>query len=379
MQLDPLDEHPIHQVPMSMAYVATADRHAYDRCIYQGVDRQDGTCFLTGLGVYPNLGTIDAFLSVRRGDTQWSLQTSGARPADKLRQEVGPYRLEVVEPFRRLHIVGEADDLDDDGRGGVGFDLWFESDYDPQREPQHVKHGGPADSVLLEGCRYAQVGTWRGELRVGGDTIAVEPDRWTATRDRSWGIRPVGEPPPPGRPSGREPAVWYLWAPIRFEDFGVHFMVEEDPDGFRTLNYAVRFWPSATGRKVEQLGWPEVDIRYRSGTRIPEAVTLRLRTVDRKPLDLDIDLSPGIALHLGPGYGSGDRDWRHGQWMGDSWARVITYDYTDPEVQAKLPWAPIDHVARATCDGQTGYGIFEHGTIGRHAPSGMADLSSVAP
>lgn len=379
MELDPLDEHPIHQVPLSMAYVATSDRNAYDRCICQGVDRQGGTCFLTGLGVYPNLGVIDAFMSIRRGDTQWSLQTSGIRPDDKLSQQVGPYRIEVVEPFRRLHLVGDGDG-DGPGDGpGVGFDLWFESDYDPQREPQHVKYGGPADGVLLEGCRYAQVGTWRGELRVGGETIPVDPTGWTGTRDRSWGIRPVGEPPPAGRPGTKPPGIWYLWAPLKFEDFGVHFMVEEDPDGFRTLNYAARFWPSATGRKVEQLGWPEIDIQYRPGTRYPERATIRAKTVDRKPLELDIALSPGIPLRLGCGYGAGDGDWSHGRWMGESWTRVVTYDHQDPEVQAMLPWGPIDHVARSTCDGQTGYGIFEHGTIGRHTPTGMADITSTAP
>jgi hypothetical protein len=373
MELDPLDEHPIHQVPLSMAYVATSDRNAYDRCICQGIDQQTGSVFLTGLGVYPNLGIIDAFMSLRRGDTQWSLQTSGVRPADKLRQQVGPYHLEVVEPFRRLHLVGDADEH------GLGFDLWFESDYDPQREPQHVKFGGPADSVMLDGCRYAQLGAWRGEIRVAGETTSVDPAHWTATRDRSWGIRPVGEAPPLGRPGTKEPGIWYLWAPLKFEDFGMHVMVEEDPDGFRTLNYAVRFWPSATGRKVEQLGWPEIDIEYRPGTRYPERARLRLKTVDRKPLEVDLALSPGIPLHVGCGYGSGDGDWNHGRWMGESWARVLTFDYQDPEVQARLPRGPIDHVARATVDGQTGHGIFEHGTIGRHLPSGMADITSVAP
>ena len=34
--MDPLDEYPIHQVPMSMSHVATSDRNVYDRCIYQG-------------------------------------------------------------------------------------------------------------------------------------------------------------------------------------------------------------------------------------------------------------------------------------------------------------------------------------------------------
>jgi hypothetical protein len=372
MQLDPLDEHPIHQVPLSMAYVATSDRNVYDRCIYQAIAHDGVTEMLTGLGVYPNAGVIDAFATVRRGDMQWSVQTSGIRPGDKLKQEVGPYQLVVEEPFERLHLRCDGDEH------GVGFDLEFASEYEPMREPQHIKYGGPTGKVTLEGCRYAQVGTWEGEIRVDGQTIPVGRDSWTATRDRSWGIRPVGEPDPQGRPNAGEPGIWWCWIQLRFEDFAVHFMVEEDPDGFRTLNYAVRVWPSATGRKMEQLGWPEIDIRYRSGTRIPEGATLHLKTVDRKPLDIEIECMTGIPLHLGCGYGSGD-GWNHGMWMGESWTTGRTYDFTDPEIQAKVPWGGTDHAARATCDGQTGFGIFEHGTVGRHLPTGMADISAVAP
>ena len=370
MLLDPLDEHPIHQVPMSMAYVATSDRNVYDRCIYQGQDHLAETYFLTGLGVYPNAGIIDAFMSVRRGDRQWSLQTSGIRPADKLCQHVGPYRLEVVEPFRRLHLTSDDDE--------VAFDLWFISAYDPQREPQHVKYGGATGKVILDGCRFAQVGRWEGELRVDGQTITLTSDRWTGTRDRSWGIRPVGDPDPAGRPSEREPGIWWVWMPLDFGDFGVHLMVVEVPGGFRTVNYAVRFWPTASGGKVEQLGWPKLDIRYRPGSRYPEGATVHLETPDRRPLVIEVDCLTGIPLHLGCGYGS-DPEWNHGRWMGESWRRVVTFDYRDPAVQAKLPWGGIDHLARATCDGRTGYGIFEHGTVGRHDPTGMADVAAVAP
>jgi hypothetical protein len=372
MDLDPLDEHPIHQLPMSFAYVGTSDRNFYDRCIYQALAHDGSTEMLTGVGVYANLGLIDAFAVVRRGDRQWAVQTSGLRPADKLDQTVGPYRLEVVEPYRRLHLTCDGDEH------GVGFDLWFESEYEPMREPQHVKYGGPTNKVILDGCRYAQLGTWSGEIRVDGQTLPVTPEAWTATRDRSWGIRPVGEADPVGVPSSREPGIWWCWIPLKFDDFGVHFMLEEDPDGFRTLNYAVRVWPSSTARKMEQLGWPEIDIRYRPGTRIPEGATLRCTTVDRKALEIDITCVTGIPLHLGAGYGSGD-GWSHGRYMGDAWTEGRTYDYTDPEVQAKIPWGGTDHLASATCDGQQGFGVFEHGTVGRHLPTGMVDLSSVAP
>lgn len=372
MNLDPLDEHPIHQVPQSFAYVGTSDRNFYDRCIYQALDHSGETEMLTGLGVYPNLGTIDAFAVVRRGDMQWAVQTSGIRPEDKLRQEVGPYSLRVIEPFKRLHLSCAGDEH------GVGFDLEFTSEYEPMREPQHIKYGGPTGKITLEGCRYAQVGSWEGEIRVDGQTLAVTPQAWTATRDRSWGIRPVGEAEPAGRPPMNPPGIWWVWIPLKFDDFAVHFMLEEDPEGFRTLNYAVRVWPSHTGRKMEQLGWPEIDIRYQPGTRIPTGASLSLKTLDRKPLELDIECLTGVPLHLGCGYGSGD-GWSHGVWMGESWTAGRVYDFTDPEIQAKVPWGGTDHLARATMDGQTGFGVFEHGTVGRHVPSGMEDITSVAP
>ena len=41
---------------------------------------------------------------------------------------------------------------------------------------------------------------WTGELRVDGTTIAVDPSTWLGSRDRSWGIRPVGEAERPAAP-----------------------------------------------------------------------------------------------------------------------------------------------------------------------------------
>jgi hypothetical protein len=38
----------------------------------------------------------------------------------------------------------------------------------------------------------------------------------------------------------------------------------------------------------------------------------------------------------------------------------------------------VDHVARATCEGAVGWGLFEHASLGRHDPSGFADWTSVA-
>ena len=84
-----------------------------------------------------------------------------------------------------------------------------------------------------------------------------------------------------------------------------------------------------------------------------------------------------VALNVGPGYG-GDPDWGHGQWKGPGWVEAAVYELTDPAVAGRIPFGVLDHVARATCDGAEGSGIFEHASIGRHDPSGFADLGAVA-
>jgi len=356
-------------VPLPMRYVGPSDRHFYDRCIYQGVDHEAETYFITGIGVYPNLGVCDAYATVRRGDTQWAVRMSGSRPEDKLNQQVGPYRIEVIKPFRELRLICDAD------AQGLGFDLTYRSEYGPIPEPQHVRRQG--DRILLDASRFAGVGTWEGEMRVDGQTIAITPDRWTATRDRSWGIRPVGEPEPAGRPN-EFTGMWWCWIPLRFDDFALHLIVEEDRDGLRNTNYAVRVWPESTGKPPEQLGWPLPNITYTSGTRAPTHASIDLTTRDGKTSTLEIDPLTYISLNVGCGYGA-DPDWTHGLWKGDDWLEGSVYSYNDPAVSGRAMLSLWDHNARATFEGQTGYGIFEHGCIGPHAPSGFKDLIDGAP
>ena len=66
----PMDEYPIHQAPLSLRYVASSDRNFYDRSYFNAHDRTGDLFFVTGLGVYPNLGVVDAYATVRRGEQQ---------------------------------------------------------------------------------------------------------------------------------------------------------------------------------------------------------------------------------------------------------------------------------------------------------------------
>ena len=44
----PLDDYPIHQTPLSMAYVATSDRNFYDRYYLCGFANDGSTCSSPG-------------------------------------------------------------------------------------------------------------------------------------------------------------------------------------------------------------------------------------------------------------------------------------------------------------------------------------------
>src|SRR5204862_374441 len=84
------------------------------------VDRTGEVFLITGLGNYANLGVIDAYATVKVGDIVRTARFSGALGPDRMHQEVGPYRIEVLEPLQRVRVVCDGDDH------GVGFDLTWE-------------------------------------------------------------------------------------------------------------------------------------------------------------------------------------------------------------------------------------------------------------
>lgn len=366
-----LDEYPIHQAALSVAAPATTDRNFYDRWYFMGHDRTGEILFIAGMGYYPNVGVKDGFLCVRRGDRQEVVRCSDAYdPAtdDRLSPAVNGLRIEVLEPLQRVRFVADTDEH------GMGADLTWDGSFAAIDEERHqLLHGVQA---IVDTWRFAQVGTWTGELRLGGEPIPVDPGRWVGSRDRSWGRRPIGDSDPPGRPVlGDDYGFWWLYVPVRFDDFAIVLIVQEDGRGHRTLNNAERILPDGS---TEQLGWPHVTIHYESATRIPTAADIRLTEPDGKPFDLRVESLGYIPLHVGCGYG-GDPDWLNGQWKGPGWTSPAVYDMASPEIRQRVPWGVVDHVGKATIGDLTGWGLFEHGTIGAHAPSGFTDLGSVAP
>ena len=161
----PADEYPLHQAPYSLAHAATSDRNFYDRCYLNCFDTEGDFLLVTGLGQYPNLGTTDAFMCVRVGNHQHVIRTSDALGDDRMRQEVGPYRLEIVDPLKELHLTVDGDEW------GVAADLHWRGSFPAVDESPHVMRSGA--KITLDAQRFAQVGTWEGWVGVAHKVLRV--------------------------------------------------------------------------------------------------------------------------------------------------------------------------------------------------------------
>ena len=98
------DDYPIHQTPEPLARPATSDRNFYDRYWFNGFARDGEFYFGAALAVYPNRRIMDAAFSIVRDGQQHSLFASRLLDSDRADTQVGPLRIHVIEPMKRLRV-----------------------------------------------------------------------------------------------------------------------------------------------------------------------------------------------------------------------------------------------------------------------------------
>jgi hypothetical protein len=352
--LSPLDDYPVHQIPEVMRHVGTSDRNFYDRYYFNAFPLTGDTMLIVGLGQYPNLGVTDAFALLRRGSAHRVVRASRELGADRMNTQVGPFGVEVLEGLKRLRVVLGPNDH------GLAFDLTWEGSIPPQVEPQHFIRS--QERVVFDSKRMAQTGQWTGSITVDGETLEVTPDRWWGIRDRSWGIRPVGESEPPGIQARNAGTFYWLYAPVRFTDHAILCIVQEDGAGRRLLEEAVRVWPDGTS---EYLGRPTYAPSYAEGSRDVVSARIGFSPPGGKPFDMEATLLLPVHLMVGTGYGL-EQDWKHGMYQGpDLVVQGVGYDLSQPEDAARM-WGMVDAVGRFDYDGHTGYGLYEYWALGDH-------------
>lgn len=364
--LSPADDYPVHQAAEPIRHPATSDRNFYDRYYFNCHAGTDELMLIVGVGQYPNLGVTDAFALARHGDTHRVVRGSRELGADRMDTTIGPFRVEVIEGLKRLRVVLEPNPYD------LEFDLTWTGVIPAQLEPRHFIR--QQERVIFDSVRLAQTGTWSGHVRSGTQEFAVTPDRWRGARDRSWGIRPVGEGEPPGIQARNPFQFYWMYAPMQFDDFSILTIIQEDAAGHRILEEAVRVWPEQADRPPQPLGRPDYRPTYHAGTREVKVATVSFSPPGGPPIEVTVTPVQPVSLMVGTGYGL-EPDWRHGMYQGpDLVVQGVCYDLGKPEDRARM-WGMVDAVAVFECAEAgatvTGSGLFEYWALGEHAPTGL--------
>lgn len=353
--LTPMDDYLVHQTAETLDHAATSDRNFYDRHYFSAFPT-DGALILTlAFGQYPNLNTTDAFANVVLGDTQHIVRASRTLEGDRGDTRVGPISVQVLEGLRRLRIACAPNEW------GLSFDLTFEARSEAYEEPRFLRRTGPR--LVQNYIRYTQTGRWSGSLTVGGQTFEVTPETWFGARDRSWGIRSVGEPEPAGAPQPRGTFYWN-WAPVQFANRSLLFTVSEDADGVRWHESVVLLPHGGAPVRLHEL---RHELRFQTGTRLFDGGRLSFREPDGAAHTVEVRPLGPVWHMYGGGYGP---PWRHGVYQGALAVEGETWDLRNAELVRRVSGLD-ETLCSFELDGEMGYGPFEFAAFGPYRPYGF--------
>ena len=177
------DDFPIHQTSEPIAYAGT-DRNYYDRYFFNGYGMEGELFFAVAFGVYPHLNIADAAFCLVDEGVQTSLHASKWLGMERMDLTVGPISIEVLEPLQKLKVTVDAPDR------GLAAEIVFEGRAFPIEEPRFIRRNGPR--TFMDYTRLTQNGRWTGWVERDGKRQDVAG--FFGTRDRSWGVRPIGAP-----------------------------------------------------------------------------------------------------------------------------------------------------------------------------------------
>ena len=367
--LSKLDDYPIHQTPEPIARPASSDRHVYDRYWFNGYQDDGEFYFGIGAALYPNLEIMDCGFSIARDGEQHAFHASRRAPKEPTDLRVGPWQLEILEPMKSLRVTL------DDNETGISAELrWIARTANIEEGFQRVARR----IGRMEATRFNQFGFWEGEIRYAGRSLRIDPARVYGTKDRSWGIRPVGDPAPPGAPPSQIGGISFIWAPLHWPDRCTHVGLFENEHG-RPWHFDGMICPvyehpdeipGVEDPRVELLAGCEHEIDFVPGTRRARAARITLIRNDggREAIELD----PLLCFRM-KGIGYQHPTWGHGRWKGElaiggeSWRSAALDEMAFENLH-------VQQVVRATSGARRGIGVLEQIHLGPQARYGFKEF-----
>ncbi len=374
MPISPMDEYLAHQTTDTFDYVFTSDRNFYDRYYFNMHDSSADFFMVAGMGQYPNLGVTDAFVAISHGTNQYVVRSSRALGHDRLDTRVGPFTIEVLEGLKSLRLRC------DENEWGLSFDVRFDGTVPALEEPKSFTRN--QSRVMMDVSRYAQVGQYSGHVDVGGMHYDVTPETWKGARDRSWGVRPVGEREPPG--IGIEAlkqgihGFYHHWIPLQLDRGMIKVMFDADYAGTPKVEESVFVPAFGQSGEIREYGSPQIEVDYLSGTR--EMKAARTRLAGEHGDDLVITSIPQRTVYLAAGTGYlPTEDWGHGFYRGPAVTEGLTFDLSTQEKRSQYAVLNETLCRFELSTGEVSYGMHENMCIGVYKPHGFDEPAKMAP
>lgn len=362
--LSSFDDYPIHQTSEPIAHPESGDPSHYDRYFFNGYSKDGSLFFAAAMGLYPNRHVMDASFSVVKDGQQINVHSSARAPYERLEcTTVGPISIDVVTPMKQHRICVDMAD------NGIRADVTFTATSLPYEEPPFLVRAG--NRTTMKYTRLTQLGQWNGWIEVDGDRIDIDSSVFVGSRDRSWGIRGIGERVQMGAPMNQIPQFYWLWAPVCFETFGTVFDVNEYADGQRWHESGAMLIGPDTIKHAHSVTY---HYGWELGTRRAEAFELNYSFADSQTRLL---FEPITHFQMvGLGYLS--PDWGHGVWKGESatGGERFAVPVSDPMAMTHLHTQTLCRVTHTDSAGSEnkGIGVLETLVLGPHAPSGFVGL-----
>ena len=276
--------------------------------------------------------------------------------------------MEVIEPLQVLRVTCRDPD------NGIDADVTFHGRVAPVEEPRFTRRVG--SQTMMDYTRLTQNGDYSGSVRVQDTTIDLTRDRFVGTRDRSWGIRPIGLPDPQANPEAEGPQFFWLWAPLNFPQCATFYHLNADATGEPWNTAGVI---AATEGQPQSMRHVSSRLSYRSGSRHASGAELEFQARDGS--EHLIRLRPRYTFFMN-GLGYGHPEWGHGRYHDELATGYEQFAIAEVDV-AQPGNFHIQEVCDATLvspDGEhQGRGVLEQMVIGPYAPYGFSDLADLAP
>jgi hypothetical protein len=315
-----MDEYPYHQITATFAGVGGTDPAWNDGHYLCLSDMAGEVALASSLRLYQNNDVMDGFVCVRHAGRQHNIRVSRRLRPDMGTLEVGPLRLEIVEPMKTVRLVLEDNEHD------LSLDVTCRSTTLPYEDPAEVTR---VDGRLVsERITYEVTGRCEGWVQAGGRRIPLDPATDSFFRNHSWGYQAGrGGPRLYGAPmlgvQRRVPGV-RQWVLFDMPDHGGFWFI--DPSGRKASGKGAIMLPDRSVPVTDV----ETDLQFYEGGRRLRAGTVQLTDADGLARRYTVEDLGWVYTQGGGYFGGFDDGLGQGVYRGDQHVEGEVWDVSHP-------------------------------------------------